>query len=66
MEVDILRQRRILQITETHAEPGLISDLMLGAYIRDLRRFYFLYRVNLIVKNVLDSVLEGKEKLQES
>ena len=39
MDVDIQRQRRILRITETFAEPGFISELRSGASLRNLRRF---------------------------
>ena len=39
MEVDIRRQRRILRITVTFAEPEFISELRSGASLQDLRRF---------------------------
>ena len=66
MEFNIRRQSRILQITATLAEPGFISKLVLGASLQDIRRFSFLSRMRLIVENDLDTILAGKELLQES
>ena len=66
IEVNIWRQRRILRIPATLAEPGFIYGLRSGASIRALRRFYFLSRTNLIVENDLDTILAGKELIQES
>ena len=65
MEVDIWRQGRILRIPATLAEPGLISELRLCASLRDLRIFAFLYRMKLISENALDTIIAGKELLQE-
>ena len=66
MEVNIRRQRHILRFPATLSEPGFISELRSGASLRDIRRFAFLYRMNLIVQNSLDTILLGKELLQES
>ena len=65
-EVNIQRQRRILRIPATFAEPGFISELMLGASLWDLRMFSFLFRMKLIAENDSDTILVGKELLQES
>ena len=65
MEVNIRRQRRILRITVTLVEPGFISELGPGASPRDLRRLSFFNHMNLIVENALDTILAGKELLQE-
>ena len=59
MEFDIQRQRRILRIPETLAEPGLISELRSGEFLWDLRRFDFMSCKRLIVENTLDSILAG-------
>ena len=66
MEVYILRQRRIIQITATLSEPGFISELRSGASPRALIIFAFLSCMNLIVENALDTILAGKELIQES
>ena len=66
MEVYIRRQRHILQITATLAEPGFISELSPGESPRALIKFAFFSRMNLIVKNALDTILVGKELIQES
>ena len=60
MEVGIQRQMRILRIPVTLAEPRFKSELSSGAYLRDPRRFYFLYYTNLIVENALVTILAGK------
>ena len=66
MEFNILMQRRILRFPSTLAELGFISELRSGASLRDIRRLAFLYRMNLIVDNALDTILTGKELLQDS
>ena len=66
MEVYIWRQRRILRIPETFAEPGFISEPRSGAFLRDLRRFSFLSHMKFIVENALYTILAGNELLQES
>ena len=66
MEVNIRRQRRILRIPVKLAELGFISELRSGVYLRALRIYAFLSRMNLIVENALDTILAGKELLQES
>mmetsp|Transcript_46337 Transcript_46337/g.69920 ORF Transcript_46337/g.69920 Transcript_46337/m.69920 type:complete len:365 (+) Transcript_46337:1341-2435(+) len=49
-----------LRIPLCLAEPTFVSELRAGAAFRALRRFAFLSRLNSVVENALDDVLNGK------